>query len=159
MIAAALAALKGLGVVRWVWARRAWLKWAATGFVVAALFGLWRWERHERNAAEAGAAAAIAARDLARADAQRSHDASDLRDAAIAQVTAVLARQNAAVEKLRFSLEAADRAAATSQALSRDARAQFDRRIKELDDEAKQHPEDVIPLGGIVRSRVDRLWD
>ena len=159
MIAAALAALKGLGVVRWIWDHRAWLKWLATGLLIAALTGLWRWERHDRIAAEAVAAAASTARDLALEDVTRWRNASDLRDAAIGRLDDLLARQNAAVLKLQFSLDAANQAALQAEAAGRDARAQFDRRVKEIDDEAKVHPEDVVPLGRIVRGRVDRLWD
>jgi hypothetical protein len=159
MIAAALAALKGLGVVRWIWDHRAWLKWLAAGLVIAALTGLWRWERHDRVAAEAVATAAGTARDLALEDVARWRNASDLRDAAIGRLDDLIARQNAAVLKLQFSLDAANQAAARAEAVGRDARTQFDRRVKEIDDEAKAHPEDVVPLGRIVRGRVDRLWD
>jgi len=159
MIAAALAALKGLGIVQWAWSHRAWLKWAVTGLVVAALLGLWRWERHDRIAAQALAEAATAARDLAQGDARRWHDASDQRDAAIAQLDGLVAQQNAAVTRLRTSLDLADRAAAQAAADDRDARTRLEQRIKELNDEAKAHPENVAPLGGIVRHRVDRLWD
>ena len=159
MIAAVLAALQVFGAVRWIWVNRALMKWLATGLVIAALTGLWRWERHDRLAAEATAEAATATRDLALEDARRWRSASDLRDAAIARLNDLVATQNAAVMKLQFSLDAADQAAAEAEAAGRDARAQFDRRIKELDDEAKAHPEDVAPLGRIVRGRVDRLWE
>ncbi|HVT52752.1 MAG TPA: hypothetical protein VHE77_14330 [Dongiaceae bacterium] len=159
MIAVALAALKGFGIAQWTWTNRAWLTWAATGLVVAALAVLWRWERHDRIAAEAVAQAATAARDLARGDAERWRTASDQRDAALARLNDLIAEQNAAVARLRVSLDVADQAAAEAQANSRDAHAQLDQRIKELNDEAKLHPEDVAPLGRLVRGRVDRLWD
>jgi hypothetical protein len=159
VIAAAFAALKGLGIAQRLWAHRAWLKWAATGLVVALLLGLWRWERHDRLAAEAMAEAARAARDLAQADAGRWHAASDLRDAAITGLNHAIAVQNTAVRKLQFSLDQANAAAARAEAASRDARGQFDQRMKELDDAAKAHPEEIAPLGRLVRDRVDRLWD
>jgi hypothetical protein len=159
MIVALVAAVKSLSVVQWFWMHRAWLKWAATGLAVAILLCLWRWERHDRVAAQVAAEAAQAARDRAQDDAKRWHDASDQRDAAIARLSGVLNQQNAAVAKLRSSLDLADRAAAQAAADSRNARAAFEQRIKELNDEAKAHPEDVVPLGGIVRGRLDRLWD
>ena len=159
MIAAALAALNGLGAVRWIWARRRWLTWLATGLVVAALLGLWRWERHDRIAAEATAKAATIQLDLASADARRWHAASDLRDQAIAALGNRVAQQNAAVAKLQFGVEHANRAAAQAEAETRDARLQLDQRIKDIENEAKSHPERIAPLGPIVLGRVDRLWD
>jgi hypothetical protein len=159
MIAAALAALKGLGIVQWLWTHRGLLKWAAVGLSIAVLAGLWRWERHDRIAAAGIAAAATAQLAGARTDAQRWHDASDLRDRALSGLSDKLALQNAAIAKMQFSLERADQAAAGAAALSRDARAQFDQRIKEIADAAKAHPEQVAPLGIIVLGRVERLWD
>jgi hypothetical protein len=159
MIACALAALKGLSIVRWCWANRGLLKWLVIGLVIAALTGLWRWERHDRISAEKTEQAAEIARSFAAADAQRWHAASDERDAALAGLSDALARQNAAVTKLQFSLERADRAAAQAERESQEARGRFDQRVKELEDEAKVHPENVVPLGGIVRGRVARLWD
>jgi len=159
MIAAALAALKGLGIMQWIWAHRALLKWAATGLVVALLLGLWRWERHDRVAAEATAKAVSMQLEWARDDARRWHDASDIRDRAIAELGDRVEQQNAAVAKLQFGLDRANQATAKAQADGRDASRQFDERIKEITDEAKAHPERIAPLGAIVRSRVDRLWD
>ncbi len=135
------------------------IKWGIVALAIALLAGLWRWERHDRIAAEATTEAAIGARDLARADTARWHDASNLRDAAIAQLNAVLARQNTAVQRLQFSVDQANGAAMKAEARARDARAQFDQRIREMEEEADAHPDQVVPLGPIVRSRVGRLWD
>jgi hypothetical protein len=159
VIVAALAILKGVGFIRWGWAHRGLLKWVATGAVIAALTGLWRWERHDRISAEMAERAAAAERSLAVADAQRWHAASDERDVALARLNDAVAQQNTAVAKLQFSLMRANEAAAKAETESREARALFDQRIKELKDEAKAHPENIVPLGGIVRSRVGWLWD
>jgi hypothetical protein len=135
------------------------IKWGLVAVVFGSLFGLWRWERHDRIAAEKILEAAKLARDIAAADAQRWRTASDQRDAALARLTGALAQQNDAVTKLQFSLERANGAAVQAEAESRDARTRFSERIKELEYEANAHPESVIPVGSIVRGRVDRLWD
>lgn len=159
MIAAALAALKGLSIVQWLWSNRAWLKWVAIGLAFVGLTGLWQWERHDRLAAERGEKAAILQLDLARADADRWKAASDQRDQAIVELKAALERQNAAVLRLQFSLSGADEAAARAADDDRAQRAALDQRIRQLEDEAHAHPDQVVPVGPLVRERVDRLWD
>jgi hypothetical protein len=159
VIAAVLGALKGLGLLQWLWSNRAWLKWAALGLVFAALAALWRWERHDRIAAEAAERAAVVERDLATADAARWRQASDLRDQAIARRDAAIAQQDAAIERWRASAERAEAAQVAAEAQSRAARAAFDARRKELDDEARAKPQDVRDLGPLVRGRADRLFD
>lgn len=117
------------------------------------------WEHRVVTVAEAQRDAAKQAADLASQDAQRWHDASDQRDQQLRAMGDALTRQNAAVAKLQFSLDQANTAAAKAEADTRDARAQFDQRIQEIEDEAHAHPDQVVPLGPIVRGRVDRLWD
>jgi hypothetical protein len=126
---------------------------------LASLTGWAIWERHDAAASAKGELAAVERATLAEQDARRWHAASDQRDAAIGGLTAAIAGQNAAVERLQFSLDRANEAAAHAEADSRDARAQFDQRIQELNDAARSHPEDVVPVGRLVRERVDRLWD
>jgi hypothetical protein len=135
------------------------IQWGLVVLAIGVLLGLWQWERHDRVAAEKGERAALAQRDLAAADAQRWRDASDLRDLALKGLRDTIDRQNAAVQRLQFSLDQANQAAAVAEAQTRDARAQFDQRIQQLEDEARAHPDQVGPLGSIVRGRVDRLWD
>jgi len=159
VIAAALAALKGVSIVRWLWVNRAWLRWMAVGLGFAALTGLWQWERHDRLAAEKGEKAAALQLDAARADADRWKAASDQRDQAVAELQAVLDRQSAAVLRLQFSLERADEAAARAADDDRSRRAALDQRIQQLEDEAHAHPDQVVPIGPLVRGRVARLWD
>jgi creatinine amidohydrolase/Fe(II)-dependent formamide hydrolase-like protein len=159
MIAAALAALKGLSIVQWLWVNRTWLKWVAVGLVFAALTGLWQWERHDRLAAQKGETAALLQLDLARADADRWKAASDQRDQVIAELKVALDRQNAAVLRLQFSLDRANEAAARAADDDRAQRAALDQRIQQLEDEAHAHPDQVVPIGPLVRGRVDRLWN
>ena len=135
------------------------IKSGLIALAIGAFAGLWQWERHDRIAAEKGEKEAELARDLAAADAKRWHDASDVRDSAIGVLTDKLNEQNAGIRRLQFSLDQANAAAAQSEAQTRDARADFDHRIQELEDEANAHPDQVVPVGPIVRSRVDRLWD
>jgi DNA-binding helix-hairpin-helix protein with protein kinase domain len=135
------------------------IKLGLVALAIGVLFGLWQWERHDRIAAEKGEHAALAERDLAAADAQRWHAASDLRDLALKGLRDTVDRQNAAVQRLQFSLDRANQAATAAEAQTRDARAQFDQRTRQLEDEAHAHPDQVDPLGTIVRGRVDRLWD
>lgn len=153
------AASLGLSALSWVWRH----KTLAALFVA---FGLLAWYRHEATSARAALHEAELGRDEAKAtlaastaDAERWHGASDLRDAAIDRLNRTLAQQNAEMERLRFSLDQANSAADQAEAEAQDARARFDRRVLELEEEADAHPDQVVPLGPLVRSRAQRLWD
>jgi hypothetical protein len=153
------AAAMGLSALSWVWNHK-----ALTGLALS--LGLVAWYRHEAYSARGALRGIEQARDEAerslaatRVDAQRWQDASDLRDAAISALKDRIAIQNAAVEHLQFSLDRADGAAAKAEADTRAARDQFDQRIREMEEEAHAHPDQVMPLGPIVRDRIDGLWD
>jgi hypothetical protein len=127
--------------------------------VVGALFGLWRWERHDRVAAEKGEAAALERLDLAQRDASRWQQAATLRDAAIAELKATLDAQSAAAERWRLSSAKADAAARVAAETDQRNRAAADLRIRELLEESRARPEAVRPLGPLVLGRVDGLFD
>jgi len=134
----------------------------------AVLFGLglalgatpaYIWERRAVTAAEAQRDRYRQSAELASQDAQRWEHASDLRDQALEAMRATVDRQNSAIERLQISLEQASDAAGKAEAEMRSARNQFDERIREMEEQAHAHPNQVVPLGPIVRGRVDRLWD
>lgn len=127
--------------------------------VIAALFGWAIWERHDAIAAAKGEKAALELADLAQQDAKRWHDASDVRDGANAILITKLKTQDAAIEAEHFQREAADLAAAQSEADARNARAAFDKRVEELQAEAEKHPEQVVPLGALTAKRAQQLFD
>lgn len=129
------------------------------GVVIAALTGWAIWERHDAIAAAKGEKAAVERADLAEQDAKRWHDASDLRDGSIAILTSKLKEQDTAISKLQFAREQADLHAAEAEATARDARAAFDQRMQEIEAEARAHPDQVVPVGAIVRGRVGQLWE
>jgi hypothetical protein len=125
------------------------IKWGIVAAVIGALFGLWRWERHDRVAAEKGEAAALERLDLAQQDATRWHTASDLRDQAISQLKAALDRQSAAIEAQRADearLAAAVRAGVDRNRILSDRLAAA---TAALEEQAHAHPEDDRPLGPI----------
>ena len=156
---ALFATIKSARWAVWLYENRAWLKWAAVGIAFAAMTGLWRWERHDRSAAQETAVAAIVRLDLARQDVARWRQASDLRDAAITELRAVLDQQSVAVERWRLSSERADAAARNAAETDRRNRAAADVRIQELMEEVRARPEAVRPLGPLVLNRVDGLFD
>jgi hypothetical protein len=129
----------------------------ALGFAV--VLGLWRWERHDRIAAEAVADAASARLGLAEQDAARWRQAADLRDAAIDARDAALAAQSAEVERWRVASAHAMEAARNAAEAARRHRDAADQRIDELMEAARARPETVRPLGPLVLGRVDRLFD
>jgi len=153
------AAVKSVRWVLWLYENRTWLKWAAVGLVIVGLTGLWRWERHDRVAAEAIADAATARLHLAQQDATRWQQASALRDAAIVKLSATLDAQSSAVERWRVASERADAAARLAAETDRRNRAAADVRIRALMEEARVHPEEVQSLGSLVLRRVDGLFD
>ena len=153
------AASFGLSALSWIWNHK-------TLAALVLSLGLLAWYRHEGHSAQAAQHQAERDRDDARGrladarhDAKRWHDASDQRDLAIGVLKASLDRQNAALMRLQFNLDHANEAAARAADADRTARAALDQRIQQLEDEAHAHPDQVAPLGGIVRGRVDRLWD
>ncbi|HVO02191.1 MAG TPA: hypothetical protein VMT54_08315 [Candidatus Cybelea sp.] len=142
----------------WLMANRAWLSWVAAGLAVAVLVGLWRWERHDRIAAEKAEQAALSARDLAEADAARWQAAAEARDRALAERDQAIAAQSAAIERLRFDAARAETIAQGASAAAREAEQAADARIRELETEARAKPDDVRPLGPLVLKRVDGLF-
>jgi hypothetical protein len=154
-----LAAIKSASWAMWLYQNRAWLKWLAIGLVFAAIVGLWRWERHDRIAAQTIARAATERLALAQQDAARWQQASNLRDAAITELKTVLDAQSTAVERWRLSSERADTAARLAAETDRRNRAAADARVRELMEEARARPEAVRPLGPLVLGRVDGLFD
>jgi hypothetical protein len=120
--------------------------------------GTWRVMQWHVNEVVAQRDAAVQRVDLAEQDAKRWHDASDVRDGAIAILNGKLTEQSAAVEKARFARDQADQAAARAEADARAARDAFDGRLSEIEAEAKAHPENVVPIGSIVKARVGGLW-
>lgn len=153
------AASAGLSTLSWIWTHK-----TLAALIVSC--GLLAWYRHEAQSARAASIAAARERDAAAAkladaehEARRWHDASDQRDAAIAGLSAALAQQNTAVQAIRASLDRANAAAAFAVAESRAARVQFDQRVHQLEEESRVHPDRIMPLGPIVRDRVERLWD
>jgi len=153
------AALKSASWVVWLYQNRAWLKWLAIGLAFAAIVGLWRWERHDRVAAQATARAATERLALAQQDAARWQQASALRDTAIAELKATLDAQSSAIERWRLSSARADAAARLAAETDARNRAAADARIRELMEEASARPEAVRPLGPLVLGRVDGLFE
>ena len=156
---AVLAAIKSARWALWLYENRGWLKWAAVGIAFAALTGLWRWEHHDRIAAESVAQSATERLSLAQQDAARWQQASALRDLAIVELHVTLAAQSDAVERWRLSSANADAAARIAAETDRRNRAAADARIRELMEEARARPEAVRPLGPLVLTRVDGLFD
>jgi hypothetical protein len=123
------------------------IKWGLIALAIGVLFGLWRWERHDRIAAEKGEAAALERLDLAQQDAARWHGASDLRDQAITTLKTTLDTQSAAIERQRadeLRLEASIRAGVDR---NRTLAEKLTATRAQLEAEAHAHPEDDRPLG------------
>jgi len=123
------------------------IKWAIVGVAIAVLFGLWRWERHDRIAAEAVAAAATERLELARQDATRWRNASEVRDQAIGQLKAALDQQSGAIEAQRadeLRMQATIRAGVDRSRILSD---QLTAANAALEAETHAHPEDDRPLG------------
>jgi hypothetical protein len=135
------------------------IRYGLIALAFGVLVGLWRWERHDRIAAEKGEQAALERLDLAQQDAARWQQASTLRDAAIAELKTTLETQSAAAERWRLTGERADAAARVAAETDQRNRAAADARIRELMEEARARPEAVRPLGPLVLGRVDGLFD
>jgi hypothetical protein len=135
------------------------IRYGLIALVIGVLLGLWRWERHDRIAAEKEAAAALERLDLAQQDAARWQQAATLRDAAIAELKTTLETQSAAAERWRLSSEKADAAARVAAETDQRNRAAADARIRELMEAARARPEAVRPLGPLVLGRVDGLFN
>jgi hypothetical protein len=158
-IAALLSLFKAGHWAIWLYGNRAWLRWVAVGVTLAALLGLWRWERHDRLLAEQSERMARAALQMAGDDVARWQAAAAQRDRALAARDAALAIQSAAIERLRaYAAKAA--AAARRTALENSAAAQAAAaRLRELEEEAHARPEDVRDLGPIVLRGAAGLFD
>lgn len=87
------------------------------------------------------------------ADSQKEYAAS------LAEMKAERKTLDTELEKQRFARSQADQAQAKAEAETRDARAAFDARVQEIEDEAKAAPGDVRPLGPIVLKRAAGLWE
>jgi hypothetical protein len=134
------------------------ISWLVILGIIGALFGLWRWERHDRIAAEKGEKAAQLESGLHAADAARWHTRSDQGDQALDQVVAAYKRQTDLVKQgranetaLRASLDGAHLRATALQETA-------DQLSKETDDESQKAPSDVVPLGPIVLRHAGSLF-
>jgi septal ring factor EnvC (AmiA/AmiB activator) len=141
-----------LALLAIAWRHRAWLGAVSLGLACLATAGLWRWERHDRLAAEAQVQALAARLDLAEGDVQRWRDAVTVRDRALAE-------QQAALERLRSDAARADAVAQRARDETSAARAAAERRIQALEEEAHAKPEDVRALGPLVLRRAGGLFD
>ena len=159
VLAALLGALSPLHWAMWLYQNRSWLRWLTAAVAMIALLGLWRWERHDRLAAEATAHAATEGYDHAVAELDRWKTAVTERDQALAQRDATLSAQSAAIEHLRMDANRAEQVARVSELEAEQARSAADARIRAIEEEAHAKPEDVRALGPLVLRRVGGLFD
>lgn len=159
LLAALLVALRPVRWAVWLYQNRVWLCWSATAVVLLVLLGLWRWERHDRRAAEASLHVAVEEHNRVTAELDRWKTTVAARDQALAQRDAALAAQSAAIERLRMDANRAEEVARASELEAVRAQSAADARIRAIEEEAHAKPEDVRDLGPLVLRRVDGLFD
>lgn len=117
------------------------------------------WYRHEAGIARESQKLAESRATLAEQDAARWQAAAADRDAAVKQRDMAIAAQSAEIDRVgALAQKATQEAARQVEAAARDARAAFVAQIQALEEEAHAHPEQIVPLGPLVRARVNGLW-
>jgi hypothetical protein len=127
------------------------VKWIAIGVVIALLAAGVVWFRHEAQVAREAQA-------LAQADATRWHAASDQRDQTIELIRNAYKLQSDQVKEGRAREADMARSLADAAQRNRDLQQANSQLEQDLDAEVAKTPGDVVPLGPIVRRRVDQLW-
>lgn len=119
------------------------VKWGIVAIVIGALFGLWRWERHDRIAAEKGESAAKLESGLHEADATRWQTAAEARLAQIVGLSDQMTRQNAEIKATAAARDRAEQRAAGAATQAAKAQSDLNDLTLKWKERGHAHPEDV----------------
>lgn len=134
------------------------IKYGLIALVIGALFGLWRWERHDRMVAEERQAVAERQAAISAQDAERWQDAWTVATARVTELGATLDQQSAAIQSGRAK-EAELRKSLDSARQQNDRLAEeVDAARREIDEEVRTAPGDIREVGPIVLKRAGALF-